>query len=227
MRYLRIKDWPEAERPRERLIDHGPSRLNNAELLAIIIGKGRKGKSAIDLAREILNQFDGIEGLKGKSAAEISEVTGIGTAKAAAILAAIEVGSRIMSSSTKKRKVLKHPKAVFKHYRLSLGSEKQENFKVIILDSGMKMVRDYTISKGTLDASLVHPREVFIPAIKEHGAAILLAHNHPSGSCRPSTEDISITRRLVAAGELLGINVIDHIIVTKDSYYSFKEGGLL
>ena len=227
MRHLRIKEWPEAERPRERLIDSGPANLNNAELLAIIIGKGRKGRSAIDVAREILNQFGGIEGIKGKSATEISEVTGIGKAKAAAILAAVEIGTRIMSGTGKKRPSFKHPEAVFKYYRLGLGSEKQEHFKVVILDSGMRMIRDYTVSKGTLDASLVHPREVFIPAIKEHGAAILLVHNHPSGSCRPSPEDISITRRLTASGELLGINVLDHIIIDKKSYYSFKEGGLL
>ncbi|RKX69411.1 hypothetical protein DRP53_08275 [candidate division WOR-3 bacterium] len=223
---MRIKDWPEEERPRERLIYHGAERLSNAELLAIIIGKGREGRSALDLAHELLNEFGGIEGLKGKSAAEISAVAGIGMAKAAAILAAIELSTRI-SSGTIRGRPLKDPKAVFKYFHLSLGTEKQEQFKVITLDTRMRAIREYTISKGLLDASLVHPREVFVPAIREHSAAILVVHNHPSGNCRPSPEDISITRRLVSAGEIIGIEIVDHVIVTKDSYYSFKEEGLL
>ena len=227
MPHLRIKDWPEEERPRERLIRQGPQDLSNVELLAILISKGKRGKSAIDLAREIINQFGGIENLKGRSPAEIGEVTGIGTAKAAAILAAIEIGTRISTISIAKGKLLTSPEAVFKHYRLHLGTEKQEHFMVVVLDTGMRLIREYTISKGTLDASLVHPREVFIPAIREHAATIILVHNHPSGSCRPSGDDISITRRLVSAGEIIGINVADHIIITRDSYYSFKESGLL
>jgi DNA repair protein RadC len=222
----RVKDWPEDERPRERLIAHGAGSLSDAQLLAIIIKNGKAGRSALDVALDILIKFKDLAGIGNAGIREICEVPGIGKAKAAEIKAAIEIGKRYQKPSLAGASLCSSHD-VAEYYRPRLRDLKKEVFKCVMLDTKNRIIRDDDVSAGSLQASIVHPRETFKAAIRESAAAVIFIHNHPSGDTRPSQEDIHLTRRLIQAGEVLGIQVLDHIIVGDGMHFSFRDNGLI
>ncbi|MCX7994221.1 MAG: DNA repair protein RadC [candidate division WOR-3 bacterium] len=226
---MKIKDWPENERPRERFYEHGSYVLSDAELLAIIIGKGVKNRSALDLAKEILSKIGSLKKLAEKSVKEIEnlKIPGLGRTKIITILAALEAGRRSLSRRQERLVKFRNPMDVYDYYAPLITGLKHELFKVAAVDGKNALIKDTTISKGILDASLTHPREVFKFAIIENASALFLIHNHPSGILKPSEDDLRITERLKNAGDLLGIRIIDHIIIAEEGYYSFSEHNLL
>jgi DNA repair protein RadC len=233
---LTVKEWPEDERPRERLLALGPSALSDAQLLAIIIKNGRTGRSALDLAMELLDKFKSLEGIAQAGTNEIrgeNGIKGIGPAKMAEIQAAIELGRRWYKMPSRVHETpaaLCSSQDVVNFYNQKMKGLKKEVFKCILLDTKnklIKIIKDEDVSVGSLSASIVHPRETFKAAIRESAAAVIFIHNHPSGDIKPSQEDILLTRRLVQAGEVLGIKVLDHIIMGDASYFSFRDNGLI
>jgi DNA repair protein RadC len=222
-----IARWPKKERPRERLLQHGSQTLTDAELLGILLGKGMKKKTAIDLARELLDQYESLPRLFSRSPAELMQVKGIGLAKAAILCAAFELVRRFQSRRGEAHAFFKRSSDVANHYLPLMRDLRKEVFKVLLLNRANRLIREVPISEGTLDASIVHPREVFREALLEPASGVILLHNHPSGNSNPSEEDLRITKQLVEAGRLLGIKVYDHIILAGDSYASFADQGLL
>jgi len=218
-----IKDLPRVERPREKLLQYGPERLSNSELLAIILGSGSKGESVVDLAKRILKRFRA-ENLPDLTLQELDSLNGLGPAKASEIIACFELGKRVLRD--KVARLYLKPEDVWRELK-DLRGLKKEHFVVFYLDSRNQEIKREIVSVGSLNANLVHPREVFEPAVKNLAAQIILAHNHPSGNPEPSEDDLKINRRLIEAGKILGIEVLDHIIVTKDRYLSFREKGLI
>lgn len=218
-----IKEIPKQERPREKLIKYGPEKLCNSELLAILLRSGRKGESSLNLAKKILKKVTSQKLISS----EISDLTcysGIGKAKACEIIACFELGKRFLKG--KKTTMLISPREIWDEMK-DVRNKKKEYFVIFYLDIQNQVIRRKIISIGTLDASIVHPREVFELAVKKHAAQIIIAHNHPSGRITPSKEDVQVTARLVKAGEILGIKVIDHVIVTEKRYVSLKEKGMM
>ena len=225
---LRLRELPRTERPRERLKDLGAHALSSAELLAILIGSGTAGSSALVLAHQVLAQSDGsLRRLAGKPVAALTAVRGLGSARAVAIHAALELGRRTAAESRDDGAPLRNPRDVWAVYAPRLEDLPVEEFHVAVLDAQHRLDRDITITRGILNSSLVHPREVFREAIAERAAAIILVHNHPSGDPTPSADDRAITAQLVAAGRLLDIPVADHVVIGRGRYLSFAEGGLL
>ena len=224
-----IKYWSEDERPREMLIKYGAENLSPAKLLAIILrtGDGVDGVSAEELAKKLLNRFGSFRALDTASISELSSIRGVGMAKAVQIKAALEIGKRFLREETEQKKRIRTAGEVFNFYAPYLKNLKEEVFKIMLLDGMNKLIKDVTISKGSLTASIVHPREVIKEVIKESAAAIILVHNHPSGEPKPSEADIEITNRLVQACNLVGIRVLDHIIIGGNSYTSFVDEGLM
>jgi DNA repair protein RadC len=223
-----IKDLPESERPRERLLALGEQQLTDAELLAIILGGGTQDVTAVGLARNLMTKFGTFKELSACSPAQLTQVKGIGPAKASGIKAALEIARRANAEPKPTRPgAFSHPERVAERYRAQLGGEKRETFVVMLLDIKNRLIRDVTISQGSLTQSIVHPREVFQPAIRDSAASVIFVHNHPSGDTKPSREDIDITRRLKQTGDVIGIRVLDHIIVGEDGYTSFVDEGLL
>lgn len=225
-----IKDWPENERPRERLLKEGEENLTEAELLAIVLRTGDPARkaSAVDLARGLLKEFKSdLSALSAASVAQLCKVPGIGPAKACEIKAAFELGRRRMEKADGPllRKQFRSSEDVAKVYMARFAHEKNEYFQVVMLDRKNRLTREETISKGSLDGSMAYPREVFNMAVRESAAAIICVHNHPSGDPQPSPEDRAVTRRLQEAGETIGIPVLDHIIVGRNTYVSFKDEG--
>lgn len=221
-----VKDWPEEERPRERLIAYGPSTLSEAQLLAILIRNGKAGRTAVDLGRELLERFGNLAGIEQASNTEMCGVEGIGPAKAAEIKAAIELGRRYQKPSLAGVSFCSSLDVV-EYYRPRMKDAKKEMFRCALLDTKNKILREEIVSIGSLTASIVHPRDTFKAAIRESAAAVIFIHNHPSGDIKPSQEDILLTKRLVQAGEVLGIQVLDHIIIGEGGHFSFKDNGLL
>jgi len=221
----KIKDIPKLERPREKLIKKGPKALKKEELLAIILRTGLKGKNAIQVANDILIKYGNKKFLLA-SYQELRNIKGVGPTKAAQILAAIELGSRLFKEKPEQEIYIHSPEDTIKIIS-GLKNNKKENFVALYLDARNKLIYQETISIGSLNASIVHPREVFEPAIQYLAAQIILAHNHPSGDPEPSTEDLAITKRLVESGKILGIEITDHIIVAKNGFISFKAKRLL
>ncbi|RMF86029.1 MAG: JAB domain-containing protein [Nitrospinota bacterium] len=224
-----IKEWPEEERPRERLVKWGAGTLSETQLLAIILGTGdhASGLSAVDLARLLLGHFETLRGIDAASITELCAVKGIGLAKATQVKAALELGRRLLAAGEGPQPQFRSSQDVFTYYHPLFVNVKQEIFKCILLDSKNRFLKEVTVSEGSLTASLVHPREVFKPAIRESAAAVIFVHNHPSGDPTPSKEDLEMTRRLVQVGEIIGIRVLDHIIVGDGRYVSFADQGLL
>jgi len=223
----KITRWPKKERPRERLLQHGPQHLTEAELLGILLGKGTRNKTAIDLARELLDQYESLQNLFSRSPSELTTVKGIGSAKAATLSAAFELVRRIQSQKNAGKPSFKRSSDVANLYLPLMRDLRKEVFKVLLLNRANRLIKEVPISEGTLDASIVHPRDVFREAILETAAGILLIHNHPSGNSSPSEEDLRITKQLVEAGRLLGIRVYDHIILAGESYRSLADEGLM
>jgi len=221
----KIKDLPEFERPREKLIKKGAKALKKEELLAILLRTGLKGKNALEVADDILVKY-GDKKLLNASYEELRNIHGVGLTKAAQILAAIELGSRLFKEKSEKEIYINSSEDAIKELA-HIKENKKENFVVLYLDARNKLIYKETVSIGSLNANLVHPREVFEPAVRYLAAQIVLAHNHPSGDPEPSEDDLEITKRLVESGKILGIEVIDHIIITKTGFISFKEKNLI
>jgi len=222
-----VRDLPRQERPRERLQKFGAEALSAQELLALIIGRGIPKKSVMSIAQELVAKFGNVRAISLATIEELSQIRGIGLAKASQIKACFELGRREGLEPELKDFDVKDPEAVVKAVRSSIKDKAKEHFKLILLNPRNKIIGISTISMGTLNASLVHPREVFKDAITHSAASVVLAHNHPSGDPEPSEDDLKITKKLVDSGKILGIEVIDHIIIAKNGFKSLANEGLI
>lgn len=220
---MKIKDLPKVERPREKLAKYGPQKLSNTELLAILLRTGRENLNVLELSRNILIKF-GSEGLAAASVEELKRTHGLGTAKACEIAACFELGRRLLDDA--KTDSYLTPEDVWKSLR-DIAGNKKEHFVVFYLDSRNQEIARETVGIGTLNESLVHPREVFEPAVRHSAAGVIIAHNHPSGDPDPSEEDRRVTARLAEAGKLLGIDLVDHVVIVRTGFRSFRELGYL
>ena len=221
-----IHDLPKDERPRERLVKFGEQALSAQELLQLILGRGVAGESVAVTAQKLLAQFGSLQKLAEASIEELSFIKGIGLAKAAQIKAAFEIGRRLSTQTPSyKSKELTDPEKVYRLIKSKLKDYHKEHFYIIALNSRNQSIAEVSI--GSLNASIVHPREVFAEAIKNKAASVVFAHNHPSGDPEPSEDDLVLTKRLVESGKILGIEVFDHIIVAKDEFFSFKDKGII
>ena len=224
---LKISDWPEDERPRERLLNLGPEKLSDVEVLAILLRTGSQEATAIDLARFLLNNFGNFRGLDRKSIPELCEVNGIGEAKAVMIKAALETGKRLLLEKESTKPKISSSEDIYDMVKLHVRDIDREIFKIILLTSRNVIIYEKILFEGSLSESLVSPREIVKESINRSAASIVFVHNHPSGDPMPSSADRRITRKLKLACELVGIRVLDHIIIGKDSYYSFADSGTL
>jgi len=221
----RRRDSP--DRPRERLEALGSSALSDAELIALLLRTGNRGSDALAVATDLLVRHGGLQGLSRVSGRELGRSQGIGPAKGASLRAALEIGRRLAGRRLRAGAAIRSPADVYHHFHPQLRDASQEHFLVILLDARQRVLRTEIVSQGTLTASLVHPREVFRPALRDAAAALVLVHNHPSGDPTPSAEDREVTARLASAGEILGVRVLDHIVVAERGYSSFRERGEL
>jgi DNA repair protein RadC len=226
-KYRKIKDLRDDERPRERLLSNGASSLSDAELLAIVIRDGVKGYSALDISRDLIEKYNGLNQLASCDFSEFKFFKGIGPARSITLSAVFELGRRIQATPLDNLKFVSNPADVANHYISKLKGINNEIFRVLLINSASKIFREVIISQGILNASIVHPREVFKTAITENAASIILLHNHPSGNTTPSKEDLHITRQIKEAGDIINIKVLDHIIIGFNNYYSFAEAGLI
>ena len=222
-----VRDLPKPERPRERLQKLGPEALSSQELLALVIGRGIPKKSVMTIAQELMARFGNVKAISQATLEELSRIKGIGPAKAAQIKACFELAKRENLEIDEESFDIKNPEAVFKLISSSIKDKAKEHFKLILLNSRNKKIGFSTISIGTLTTSLVHPREVFKDAITHSAASVILCHNHPSGDPEPSEDDLKITRKLAESGKILGVEVMDHIIIGKTNFFSFREKGLI
>jgi len=222
---LGLQEIPHDERPRERLARLGAASLANRELLAALIGTGTPGTSALDLADELL--APGLHGLAARSLGDLERVPGLGRAKASRVLAALELGARLASDGGGATPTLQSPGEAARYLLPRYSSRPVEIFGLLALDARPRLRREAVVSVGCLTASLVHPREVFQEAVVSRAAALVLFHNHPSGDPEPSAEDLALTRRLAAAGSLMGIEILDHLVLGAGRYVSLKERGVL
>ena len=224
---MAIRDQPRQERPRERLYWNGPEALADAELLALQLGSGTAGRSASDVAREILATYGSLAEVAAREVTELARVMGVGPAKAARLVAAFELGRRLRARTPGVRVVLSAPGDVYAAFGPLMEDLPREVFRVALLDAQNGLLRDRVVSEGTLSASLVHPREVFKPALLEPAASVILLHNHPSGDPTPSREDIRLTRQLVECARLLDLRVHDHLVIGRGRYVSLAERGII
>jgi len=222
-----IKDWPEQDRPRERLIKFGADKLQDAELLAILLRTGGGENTAFDLARKMLNHFGGFRGIDSRSVTELYEFDWIGPAKAAQIKSAIEIGKRMVAEKVKIKEKIESSEDVYRLVGAYMRDLNREEFKIILLSSRNNLILERTLFEGSLCESLVNTREIIKEALNHSAASIIFIHNHPSGDPSPSGEDKLITTRLVKTCELVGIKPYDHIIIGNDKYFSFAEQGLM
>jgi len=222
-----IRDLPVSERPRERLQKFGVEALSAQEILALLLGRGIAGESVTVTAQRLLSRFGNLKGIAGASVEELAEVKGIGPAKAAQIKAAFELANRLEGYPEPGKKLsVKTPDEVVSLVRGRLRGKKKEHFLVLLLNTRGQLIKTSEVSVGSLDSSIVHPREVFKEAMSTSAASVILVHNHPSGDPEPSEDDVKLTERLVQAGEIVGIDVLDHIIVCDRNYLSLKSKGL-
>lgn len=223
IKYLPMKDMPRVKKPRERLRELGAQGLKDAELLALLLGSGYKGKNVLQLARWIISEHS-LKSLAAMPFDKLKTIKGIGLAKACSVKAALELGKRVASDDGEEAII--SPKHVA-DIAVNISRSKKENLVVLYLNVRNQLIHREKISTGILNANLVHPREVFQPAVAKSAASIILTHNHPSGNTTPSQEDIVFTKRLIKAGHLMGIEVLDHVIVTRKNYLSMKNDGLV
>jgi len=224
---LTIKEWPAPERPRERLLSIGPSALATRELLAILIGSGTGGRSALAIADALVGRSGGsLRRLAGEGASALSSTAGVGPAVATRVAAALELGRRLAREEPEERPRIRGPGDVYDRCAPAMRDLKQEEFRILLMTTQHAVSREIVVTRGVLDASVIHPREVFRPAVQEAAAAMILVHNHPSGDPAPSPEDRTVTRQLVEAGRIIGIEVLDHIVIGDGRYVSFAEAGL-
>ncbi|MBM2658417.1 RadC family protein [Staphylococcus pseudoxylosus] len=222
---MKIKELANNQKPRERLLNNGPAHLSDGELLAILINTGRKGFSSLDIANELLKSVESLKQLKALSINDLNKVKGIGLYKALILKAAFELGERMHSGSLDEKIQITSPQDVANFMMGKMEHLTQEKFIVLFLNSKNVVIKQKTIFIGTLNSSIVHPREIFSEAIKCASNAIVVLHNHPSGDTTPSKEDISVTNRLRECGEILGIDLLDHIIIGDHTYMSMVEDG--
>lgn len=227
MKTLTIRELPHSERPRDKAVRFGTESLSDSELLSIILGSGSKGSNALQTANHLLARFQNIRALSNASLNELKATPGIGPVRAVEIKACLEIARRFQQIVLRPGDILNGSRQVFACYHEKLRDYKKERFYCLLLDAKHRILKEELVSIGSLNFSIIHPREVFAPAIKEAAESILLLHNHPSGDPTPSREDIHITRRLVEVGKLVGIEVIDHIIIGNGCYVSFTEQKLL
>jgi len=225
--HSKIKDWPESERPREKLLKYGCDRLTDAELLAILIQGGTSKITALDIAKKLLIDYEGLNNLGLKELKDFQRYKGIGLAKEVKLLAAFEISRRIASQKVSNPMRITNPAQIAGIFIPKMGHLKKEQFRIVLLNSSNSMIGEKIITEGILNASLIHSREVFREAILECSAGIILLHNHPSGNPEPSREDIEITKKLVETGKIMDIPVKDHIIIAGTNYCSFVEKGIL
>jgi DNA repair protein RadC len=224
---MAITDWPEDERPREKLLRHGAQALNNAELLAIFLRTGVTGKSAVDLARELLAEFGGLVGLLSASEAAFCQAKGLGKAKYAQLQAVLEMSRRYLREEIAGRDVLTSPEATRQYLKSRLRAYQHEVFACLFLDNRHRIIEYKELFRGTIDGASVHPREVAREALRCNAAAVIFAHNHPSGVAEPSQADLRITQRLKETLDLVEVRVLDHIVIGEGEGTSFAERGLL
>ena len=223
-----VKDWPDEERPREKLLKYGVEYLTDAELLGIILFNGYQGKTSVDVAKELLiENGKSLRKLDSLSYTEMSSVKGIGLAKFAQIKAALEIGKRLLREESSIKKKINNASDLVDYYKPYMRDMKKEIFKLIMLDVKNKIIKDSTISEGSLTESIVHPREVLREIVRASAASVIFLHNHPSGESNPSKNDMDITERLVEACNIIGVKVLDHIILGEDNFTSFAQEGLL
>lgn len=225
-----LNDIPNEERPRERLIKYGVESLSLQELLSLIFGRGVKGESVVNISQKLISNFGSLDKLSEASIEELKKIKGLGLAKACQLKACFEIlrRSKIENSSAKnKNKIIRKPEDLYSLLKEKILNFHKEYFLVASLDNRNKIISIDTISIGTLTSSLIHPRETFEVAIRNHAAAIIICHNHPSGELKPSEDDLAVTDNLVKAGKLLGIEVSDHLIIAKDGYFSFREKKII
>lgn len=227
MNYM-IKDMPKEERPRERLLSQGVESLSDSELLAIILKTGTKDSSVKDIAIEILNSVKEINDLKNITISALMKIKGVGVIKAIEIIATIELGKRIFLKEKENKKMkLNNPELIYKASKYLFYEKKQEYFYCLYFDNKQRLIERKLLFMGTINKSIVHPREVFKEAYLLSASSIVCMHNHPSGDVHPSKEDIELTRALVQIGQVANIPVVDHIVVSNDNYYSFYENDIL
>lgn len=224
---IKIIDIPKEERPIEKLLSSGPESLSNAELLAIILRTGTKGENIVSLSTRIISEFDGLDGLLEAGIEEISTIKGVKNIKASQIIAIGELVKRINKISLTKKRNISSPKDVANFIMKEMMFLKQEILKVIMLDTKNNIIGTKDVFKGSLNTSIVHPREIFKEAIRKSSSSIIICHNHPSGDPTPSKEDINITIRIKECGKIIGIDLLDHLIVGKDKFVSLKEKGII
>jgi DNA repair protein RadC len=224
---LGIADWPLLERPRERLVEQGPASLSDAELVAVCLRSGTHGKSAVELARELIGRFGGLAGLLASDLPSLLQVRGLGAAKAAQLVAVLELARRSLREGLKSGSALTSPGAVRDYLRLALGARAHEVFVVLFLDAQHRVLGNTELFRGTLTQTSVYPREVVKAALAANAAAVIFAHNHPSGVAQPSQADEMLTRQLKDALALVEVRVLDHFIVAGNQTLSFAERGLL
>jgi len=224
---MAINDWPEDQRPRERLIRFGAAALSDAELLAVFLRTGVTGKSAVDLGREMINSFGSLSKLFNATITEFSAIHGLGHAKYAQLQAVLELARRSIYEELQINASLSSPQAVKHYLQLLIGNKTHESFAVLFLDTKNRLITSEELFRGTLNHASVYPREVVKTALQHNAAAIILAHNHPSGSCEPSDADVRLTQTLKQALALVDVRVLDHFIIANPDVYSFTEHGLL
>lgn len=224
---LMIRDFPKDERPRERFIQNGPESLSNHELVALMLRTGTKDESVLQLANRLLTHFEGLRLLKDATLNEITSIKGIGMAKAVHLLASVELGRRISNLNYDDRYVIRSPEDGAKYMMNDMRFLTQEHFVALYLNTKNQVLHKQTIFIGSLNASIVHPREVFKQAIRRSAASVICLHNHPSGDPSPSQEDIEVTKRLAECGKIIGIELLDHLIIGENKFVSLKEKGYL
>ena len=227
MSYPIIRELPPEQRPRERMLKEGAANLSDIDLLAIMLRTGTAKVSAMELAAEIIGRFRDLRALSQATIEELSEVKGVGPVKAVQVKAALELGRRLATLPPEERPIIRCPEDVASLLMEDMRNLDREYFLALLLNTKNQVLAKETISIGTLNASMVHPRELFKIAVKRSAAAMILAHNHPSGDPAPSKEDISLSKRLIEAGEILGIDVLDHIIIGDNKFTSLKSKGLI
>ncbi|MFA6081277.1 MAG: DNA repair protein RadC [Patescibacteria group bacterium] len=230
MKSYTLHDLPAEERPRERLVKHGVESLSIQELLSLIIGRGIKGESVVNICQKLIGAFSSLGKLSEASIEELKQIKGLGVAKACQIKACFEISRRLIKEeylSKNKNIIIKSPSDLYPLLKEKIINFNKEYFMAASIDNRNKIISVDVISIGTLNSSLIHPRETFEIAIKNHAAGIIICHNHPSGELKPSEDDLIVTQNLIKAGRLLRITVIDHLIITKDNYFSFKERKIM
>jgi len=223
-----IKQWAIDDRPREKMIAKGKGALSNAELIAVLIGSGPDGQSAVELARDVLSAVgDNLYDLSKLSIDELKQHKGIGTAKAVSIMAALELGRRWSITSPEERRTIGNSREAYESFLTLIDDPTKEHFMVAYLNQGNKIIKMERISTGGITATLADPKVIFKKALLKEATAIMVCHNHPSGVAKPSADDKQLTRKIVAAGKILDIQVVDHLIIGENSYFSFAENGLM